>query len=411
MRPLLPQFRTHRINARHCSYGRLLAKAFGAVSPCFQRQQRRLALTKRNGYNIYQMASSLVIVVLAITAAVATFGGRSSETTAYTVSELSGPLGQVPCRLNNLGDVAGRAGESLSGEARGTIWNHGSLAPTNLDKLGGGEYSCASGINDVGEVAGAANLAKAIVPFVWTPAGGVRQISLLPGDNCGQAFGINRNGHVVGYSSGPNGKRAFLWARSEGIRNLGVLPGGEYSSASDINNLDEVAGTSASAAGERAVLWTKTGDIRDLGTLPGDISSAASAINNQGDVIGYSKGPRGMRAFVWTQATGMQDLGVLPGGNSSRALGINDKGAVVGSSTSSAGPRAFIWTKKGGMRDLNSVVSSTSGLVFAQAHAINNRGQILVMGGPTHESHGGAEAAPQCAPAPPLSLLLTPASQ
>ena len=130
----------------------------------------------------------------------------------------------------------------------------------------------------------------------------------------------------------------------------------------------------------RAVLWTKTGNVRDLGTLPGDTSSEASAINNNGDVVGYSKGPQGMRAFLWTQATGMQDLGVLPGGNSSRALGINDMGAVVGSSTSSSGDRAFIWTKQAGMRDLNSAASVTSGVVFVEAHAINNTGQILVMG-------------------------------
>ncbi len=357
--------------------------------------------------------ASVVAVILAVTVGVVTFRKTFGETTVYTVSEVSGAgdMGRVPCRLNNLGDVAGRAGDSLSGKTRATTWDHGSLRPTNLGNLGSGEYSSASGINDAGEVAGAANTAISIVPFVWTPTDGLRQVPLLPGHNCGQAFGINRNGHVVGYSSGPNGRRAFLWTRSGSVRNLGVLPGGNHSSACDINDSDEVVGTSASAAGDRAVLWTKTGDIRDLGTLPGDMSSAASAISNQRAVIGYSKGPRGMRAFLWTQATGMQDLGVLFGGNSSRALGINDKGAVVGSSTSSAGPRAFIWTKKGGMRDLNSVVSSTSGLVFAQAHAINNRGQILVMGGPTHESHGGAEAAPQCAPAPPLSFLLTPASQ
>jgi probable HAF family extracellular repeat protein len=353
----------------------------------------------------------MVIIVLAITAAVATFGGRSSETTAYTVSELSGARGQVPCRLNNLGDVAGRAGDSPSGEARGTIWNHGSLGPTSLGTLGGGDYSSAFAINDAGDVVGAANTAESIVPFVSTPTGGVRQIPLLPGDNCGQAFGINRNGHVVGYSSGPKGRRAFLWARNAGVRNLGVLPGGEYSSACDVNDSDEVAGTSGSATGDRAVLWTKTGDICDLGTLPGDVSSMASAINNHGDVIGYSKSPRGMRAFLWTRTTGMQDLGVLPGGNSSRALGLNDNGVVVGSSTSSAGPRAFIWTKQAGMRDLNRTVSPSTGLVFAQAHAINGAGQILVMASPMHESHGGAEAAPQCAPAPPLSLLLTPVSK
>jgi probable HAF family extracellular repeat protein len=353
--------------------------------------------------------TSVVAVILAVTAGVVTFRETFGETTAYTVSELS--AAGVPCRLNNLGDVAGRAGDSPSGETRSTVWNHGNLRRTNLGNLGGGEYSSASGINDTGEVAGAANIAKSIVPFVWTPTSGLRRVPLLPGDNCGQAFGINKYGHVAGYSSGPNGRKAFLWRRSAGVQNLGVLPGGNYSSACDINDSDEVAGTSAGAAGDRAVLWTKTGDARDLGTLPSDTSSEASAINNNGDVVGYSKGPRGMRAFLWTKGSGMQDLGVLPGGNSSRALGINDGGTVVGSSTSSSGDRAFIWTKQAGMRDLNSAASVNFGVVFVEAHAINNTGKILVMGGATHESHGSGEAAPQCAPAPPSSFLLTPASK
>jgi len=334
-----------------------------------------------------------------------------AQTTVYTVSELSG--GGVPWRLNNLGDVAGQAGDSSSGEIGAALWYHGKykFRPKHLGKLHGGDHGSASGINDAGEVAGEANTAESIVPFVWTPKGGLGRIPLLPGDNCGQAFGINKHGHVVGYSSGANGARAFLWTRKIGVRNLGVLPGGNYSSASDINDLDEVAGTSGSAAGERAVLWTTNGNIRDLGTLPGDTSSEASAINNNGDVVGYSKGPRGMRAFLWTQATGMQDLGMLPGGNSSRALGINDMGAVVGTSTSSSGDRAFIWTRETGMRNLNSATSMTSGAVLVEAHAINNAGQILVMGSPMHASHMSGEAASQCAPAPPSSFLLTPASQ
>lgn len=349
--------------------------------------------------------------LLVVMAGVVTFRETFGATTAYTISELSG-ADRVPFRLNNLGDVAGRAGDSLSGETRATTWNHGSLGRRNLGKLGGGEYSSASGINDAGEVAGAANIAEAIVPIIWTPTGGLRRLPLLPGDNCGQAFGINQYGHVAGYSSGPNGAKAFLWTRSAGVHNLGVLPGGNYSRACDINDLDEVAGTSGSAVGDRAVLWTKTGDVRDLGTLPGDTSSEASAINNNGEVVGNSKGPRGMRAFLWTQATGMRELGVLPGGNSSRALGINDMGDVVGSSTSSSGDRAFIWTQQAGMRDLNSAAASvTLGVVFVEAHAINYRGEILVMGSPMHESHGSGEAAPQCAPAPPSSFLLTPASQ
>lgn len=120
-----------------------------------------------------------------------------------------------------------------------------------------------------------------------------------------------------------------------------------------------------------------------------------------------------MRAFLWTQTTGMQDLGVLPDGNSSRALDINNMGTVVGSSTSSSGDRAFIWTKEAGMKDLNNSASMTSGAVFVEAQAINNAGQILVMGSTTHEasvhaSHGSGDPTAQCAPAPPASFLLTP---
>jgi probable HAF family extracellular repeat protein len=352
---------------------------------------------------------ALIIALLVMIAELASTEHTLAQTTAYTISELS--AAGVPCRLNNLGDVAGKAGDSPSGETRAIVWDHGSLRPSNLGNLDGGEYSSASGINDAGEVAGAANIALSIVPFVWTPTGGLRRIPLLPGDNCGQAFGINKYGHVAGYSSGPNGRKAFMWTRSSGVRNLGILPGGDYSTACDINDLDEVAGTSASAAGDRAVLWTKTGNVRDLGTLPGDKSSEASAINNNGDVVGYSIGPRGMRAFLWTQATEMQDLGVLPGGNFSRALDINDMGAVVGSSTKSSGDRAFIWTKQAGMRDLNSAASVTPGVVFVEAHAINDTGQILVMASPTHESHGSGKAAPQCALAPPSSFLLKPAAK
>ncbi len=146
--------------------------------------------------------------ILAVTAGVVTFRQTFGETTAYTVLELS--AAGVPCRLNNLGDVAGRAGDSPSGETRAIIWNHGNLRPTNLGNLGGGEYTSASGINDAGEVAGAANIAKSIVPFVRTPTGGLRRVPLLPGDNCGEAFGINKYGHVAGYSPGVPLARGLL---------------------------------------------------------------------------------------------------------------------------------------------------------------------------------------------------------
>ena len=336
-----------------------------------------------------------------------------AQATGYLVTDLSGnDSTQVLSRLNNLGDVVGRAVGGVEGQTQATFWSHSGLRKKLLGVFAAGDYSSASAINDIGEVAGASNTAKGIVPFLWTAKGGLKRVPLLSGDSCGQAASINRYGHVVGYSSGQSGTRAFLWARSGGLRRLGPLPGGNYSKARDVNDGDEVAGTSGSGAGNRAVLWTNTGTVADLGTLPGDYASEAMAINNDGDVVGYSNGPHGMRAFLWTKTAGIQDLGVLPGGDSSRALAISDSGEVVGSSNSASGDHAFIWTKQTGMVDLNSATSANLGVMLIEAHAINSKGQIIVMGRDMHE--GDMDSAPgsgdnqYCAVAPPATFLLTP---
>ena len=355
----------------------------------------------------------VVSAIFSVTAGLGAPRQVCGQTNGYTVTDLSADdTTQVPCKLNNLGDLVGRALGAVDAQPRATFWTRSKLVKKHLGAFAGGDYSSASGINDSGEVTGVSNTGTEIVPFLWTATAGLKRVPLLPGDNCGQASGINRYGHVVGYSSGPNGERAFLWTRKMGVRDLGVLPGGNYSRARDLNDADDVVGMSASSAGERAVLWTKTGNARDLGTLPGDTSSQATAINNAGDVVGYSKGPRGMHAFRWTQANGMQDLGVLPGGSSSRALAINDSSVVVGSSASSSGDHAFVWTREAGMIDLNNTTSANLGVLLIEANAINSRGQIIVLGGSAHE--GGMDDIPGsggrqiCAPAPPATFLLTP---
>ena len=335
------------------------------------------------------------------------------QTKSYVVTDLTGEdAAQVPSKLNNLGDIVGRKAGSGAGAPRATLWGHSHHSKAkHLGVFPGGDYSSANAINDAGEVAGASNTGTAILPFVWSDKGGLQRVPLLAGDNCGEAVAINKHGHVVSYSSGPTGSRALLWTRKTGPRDLGTLPGGSYSRAHDLNDSDEVAGVSASPAGDRAVLWTKSGDARDLGTLPGDLTSEAMAINNAGDVVGYSKGPSGMRAFLWTKGGGMQELGILPGDNSSRALAINDSGTVVGSSDSASGGHAFVWEKQTGIVDLNEAGSGALGIVLVEAHAINRKGEILAMGQLDHGGmdHGGM--APEdhiCAPAPPLSFLLTP---
>jgi probable HAF family extracellular repeat protein len=350
----------------------------------------------------------IILVVLTLIAARQGIG----QTRQYVVTELSNnDRAGVPCKLNNFGDIAGRG--ASKGVSRATVWERSNFRSKGLSVLMNGDYSSAFDINDVGDVAGVSNTGSAIIPIVWTAKGGLTRIPLLPGDNGGQATAINKFGNVVGYSSGGAGAKAFVWRRNIGLRNLGTLPGGHYSTARDINDSEEAVGTSDSSNGERAVLWTKEGSILDLGTLPGDWVSEASAINNSSEVVGYSKGARGTRAFVWNSTSGMQEIGVLPGGNSSRAADINDRGEVVGISTSTSGEHAFIWTKQSGIADLNSVDSASLGFVFIEAHAVNTRGQIIVMGTSVDEAAMNnamsSEHSQVCAPAPPASFLLTPA--
>jgi probable HAF family extracellular repeat protein len=334
------------------------------------------------------------------------------QTRQYVVTELSNEAAAgVPCKLNNFGDIVGRTSSNGKGAPRATLWNHSGAKVKHLGVLAQGDYSSATGINDSGEIAGSSNSAAAILPFIWTARGGLRPLPLLPSDTCGQAVAVNKYGHVAGYSSGPSGSRAVLWIPKIGLQNLGVLPGGTYGRALDLNDSDEIVGFSASPTGDRAVVWTKSGNVRDLGTLPGDFASEALAINNAGDVVGYSEGPDGMRAFLWTKGGGMEELGVLPGGDSSRAIDINDLGEIVGTSTSSSGEHAFIWTKEMGIADLNSPASAAMGVIFIEAHAINRKSQILVMGMSNCGAMMNGATAPPCqicTPAPPSTFLLTP---
>jgi hypothetical protein len=88
-----------------------------------------------------------------------------AQTNAYTVVELSvADATEVPCRLNNLGDLVGRG--SSAGQTRAAMWSHGTLKPKHLGVLAGGDYSSAFAINDAGEIAGASNTSVSIVPFI-----------------------------------------------------------------------------------------------------------------------------------------------------------------------------------------------------------------------------------------------------
>jgi probable HAF family extracellular repeat protein len=248
---------------------------------------------------------------------------------------------------------------------------------TDLGTLGGGagRFSFAYDINDQGQVTGEAETRTVDShAFIWTSAGGMRDIGTLGGDrSVGRS--INESGQVAGESNiGSNGSdaiRAFRFTEDAGMINLGTLSGGTRSSAYSINNSGQVVGES------------DTGPILN----PHFRSKGSSFF--------------GTHAFLWTEGVGMTDLGDLGGvplggvplgsvhrGGTSQATAISNNGIVVGTSTLIDGTiRAFRWTQAGGMIDLNTLLPPNSGWVLTNADAVNDNGQITGTGVRNGASH------------------------
>jgi probable HAF family extracellular repeat protein len=152
------------------------------------------------------------------------------------------------------------------------------------------------------------------------------------GGDYSHATAINKLSQVAGWSGTVSTRsRAFIWTAAGGMVDLGSL-GGRETRVAAVNNLGQVVGSSDTASGAgHAFSWTAAGGMVDLGTL-GGTSSSATAVNNLGQVVGSSDTASGeQHAFSWTAAGGMVDLGTL-GGDWSHAAAVNDLGQVVGAS-------------------------------------------------------------------------------
>src|SRR5207247_11417697 len=84
----------------------------------------RFVLLLFKEFSLRYAISAVVAVTIGSGAMEQAFG----QANAYVVTDLSTEdAGEVPAKLNNLGDMVGRAASAAKGGTRATIWNHSDL--------------------------------------------------------------------------------------------------------------------------------------------------------------------------------------------------------------------------------------------------------------------------------------------
>ena len=288
----------------------------------------------------------------------------------------------------------------------------------NLSSLGGGENAGTS-INDLGLVAGFANLPDNNSRHAMLWLQGFRfDLGTLGGPNSNVPWPVkNTRGLIAGIAQTttpqPRGEtwscRSFFATPTRAAATcLGVvweegkiraLPtfGGDNGFATGANNHRMVVGWAENKVEDsscvapqiyqfRAALWGPgTNQMRELPPLGADRTSAATAINDKGQVVGISGacgtavgGFSAAHAVMWDKGRTIH-LGNLGGVAWNMPMAINERGDVVGFSNVSAGDgaafnaQAFRWTRGRGIESLGVL----PGDALSQALGINDKGQIV----------------------------------
>jgi uncharacterized membrane protein len=177
----------------------------------------------------------------------------------------------IPWAFNQSGQAAGWVANDLIGQ-HACFWNNGAKhSIVDLGTFANDWSSIASGMNDLGQVAGESHPPYSSRAVVWdnNAAHTAIELPLLPGDNYGSATAINNLGHVLGWSALSEAgtwnllspQKLVLWRDGAAFELNSVLDlqtgaGWTLVTASDINNLCQIVGLGVHSGQNRAYLLT-----------------------------------------------------------------------------------------------------------------------------------------------------------
>lgn len=200
--------------------------------------------------------------------------------------------------INASGQIAG-----MGQQGPPNYWGHAAVwlndsFQTDLGFMGGGNFSEAYGINDLGEVVGVAAIANTNMhAFLWKD-GQFTDLSTWSGGGASStAYAINNAGTIVGL----NANVASIW-KNGAVSALPMPPGvSAFTPAIDINDASDIIATGSKGFPiEVGVLW-RDGEPIDLGTLPGGTISRARRLNAAGEIVGEANSASGFfHAVKWT---------------------------------------------------------------------------------------------------------------
>jgi probable HAF family extracellular repeat protein len=287
----------------------------------------------------------------------------------------------APCRVIDLGTTGGGrvsaindstqiVGRNINGPF---LWENGVFTP--LPALGYASTPFHKGeaydINNHGQIVGWSFIDETSDErhaCLWDD-GAVIDIVVLEEAHTSNAYAINDAGQVVVSTS--NG-HAFLW--QDGLA-LDLHPAGlgGITTAYDINNLGQIVGK-ISLAGTFAAIW----EDNQFSYLDNTPQSGAVAINDTGMIVGgwNCGGSACPRYWYWNDETLQWEIGAV-GPSPSSMIEVNNAGIIVGRTGINSG----LYWEDGDYHSLSSLIPENSGWSIGIPSDINNKGQVVGVGG------------------------------